>query len=80
MTLDGVKAIVNGNTYNKDGRLAFAFAQLTGRPETEVLGILREFIAWTAAHTQGRNKWGNAVDVCCDSFVKWYEDSASYGC
>jgi hypothetical protein len=74
-----LREIADGTSYNMDGRLAYEFARLTGRPETELLGILREFIAWTASHTQGRGRYESAVRNCCDSFVKWFQDAPSYG-
>jgi len=78
MDLNGLKEIINGPSYNMDGKLALAFAQMTGRPETEVLGVLREFIGWTSSHIQGRGKYEYAVRQCCDSFVKWFEDHAAF--
>lgn len=67
--------IANGPAYAMDIHLAHAFAELTGRPETEVLNVLRREFAETLAVTHGRGRHKQAMLMACGALVYGYTDA-----
>lgn len=78
MTIEQLADRVNGSAYAMDMDVARMFAGITGRPETEVLGVLRAGIQQRQREYKGRNKYEDATRNACNMLVSWYRQADTY--
>ena len=75
MDITKLKEITSGGAYAMDMRLAREVAQQTGRPETEVLGVLRKAYKERVQELSGRKKEERALRFSCEGLVQFLEQA-----
>lgn len=79
ITMETLKARVNSSSmYAMDMYFSRDFSAFANRPETEVLGVLRDLIHRYEARMKGRGKYEAATRSACESILYWYETANEY--
>lgn len=79
ITLETLKARVEASSvYAMDMSFSRDFAAFTGRPETEVLGVVRELMKRELSNFQGRKKYEEATRKACEGVLYWFEHAGEF--
>jgi hypothetical protein len=79
-TIESLKALIvekAGDCY-LEHYFSKGFAELTGRPETEVSANVRALSADRLTREKGKGKYERSVTSACESMLYWLEHAADY--
>lgn len=78
VTINDLKERVSAHAYAMDMDVARLFAELTGRPETEVLSVIRNAVEQHLTRMNGQSNYKRAVKLVCEDLAIWYESADQY--
>lgn len=80
-TVESLKDLLARHGDYLDIRFSYLFAQLTGRPETEVLSNVRSLatlLEITSKPERGHTKYKVGLQSACESILDWYSRANEY--